>query len=56
MNFSSLAELSPILQAFIATVFTWLLTTFGAALVFLTKEVNRKVMDGMLGFAAGVML
>lgn len=56
MNFPSLAELNPIIQAFLATVFTWLLTAIGAASVFLTKEVNRKVLDGMLGFAAGVML
>ncbi|MEJ7642000.1 MAG: ZIP family metal transporter [Candidatus Nitrosocosmicus sp.] len=56
MNFPSLAELNPIPQAFVATVFTWLLTAIGAASVFLTKEVNRKVLDGMLGFAAGVML
>jgi zinc transporter, ZIP family len=56
LNFSLLTELNPILQALIATIFTWFLTTIGAASVFLTKEVNRKVLDGMLGFAAGVML
>jgi zinc transporter, ZIP family len=56
MNFSLLTELNPMLQALIATIFTWFLTTIGAASVFLTKEVNRKVLDGMLGFAAGVML
>jgi zinc transporter, ZIP family len=56
MNFSLLTELNPILQALIATIFTWFLTTIGAASVFLTKDVNRKVLDGMLGFAAGVML
>jgi ZIP family zinc transporter len=55
MNFSLLTELNPILQALIATIFTWFLTTIGASSVFLTKEVNRKVLDGMLGFAAGVM-
>jgi zinc transporter, ZIP family len=56
LNFSLLTELNPILQALIATIFTWFLTTIGAASVFLTKEVNRKVLDGMLGFASGVML
>lgn len=56
MYFSLLTELNPILQALIATIFTWFLTTIGAASVFLTKDVNRKVLDGMLGFAAGVML
>ncbi len=43
-------------QAFIATLFTWGITALGAAVVFLFKKVNKNVMDGMLGFAAGVML
>jgi ZIP family zinc transporter len=46
----------PILQAFLATCFTWFVTALGAAMVFLFKEVNRKVLDAMLGFAAGVMI
>ena len=49
-------QLSPVWQALIATTFTWLLTALGAAMVFLFKEVNRKLLDGMLGFAAGVMI
>jgi ZIP family zinc transporter len=48
--------LSPILQALLATMFTWGLTALGAALVFGTKNVPRKVLDAMLGFAAGVMI
>jgi ZIP family zinc transporter len=43
------------MQAFLATCFTWGVTAAGAALVFVFKTVNRKVLDGMLGFAAGVM-
>ncbi len=50
------AGLSPVLQALIATLFTWFLTALGAALVFFFKSINRKVLDGMLGFAAGVMI
>ena len=46
----------PVTQALIATLFTWGLTAAGAALVFLTKSVNPKLMDSMLGFAAGVMI
>jgi len=46
---------SPILQALLATCFTWGVTAAGAGLVFVFKTVNRKVLDGMLGFAAGVM-
>ena len=49
-------ELNPIKQALIATLFTWGVTALGAALVFPVKDLNRKVMDGMLGFAAGVMI
>lgn len=48
--------LHPITQAFVATLFTWLVTAAGAALVFWTKKVNPKLLDSMLGFAAGVMI
>ena len=50
------AGLNPVLQALIATLFTWFVTALGAALVFFFKTINRKVLDGMLGFAAGVMI
>ncbi|MBE7536493.1 MAG: ZIP family metal transporter [Anaerolineales bacterium] len=49
-------QLSPVWQALIATGFTWLVTALGAATVFFFKRVNRKLLDGMLGFAAGVMI
>ena len=49
-------QFNPIMQAFIATLFTWAVTAAGAALVFFTKAVNQKIMDSMLGFAAGVMI
>jgi ZIP family zinc transporter len=49
-------QFNPIIQALIATTFTWLLTAAGAALVFTTKKINQKFMDSMLGFAAGVMI
>ena len=38
------------------TLFTWGMTAVGAASVFLFKTISRKVLDGMLGFAAGVMI
>ncbi len=56
MIYSSFVDLSPILQSLLATSFTWFVTAVGAALVFLLKGMNRKIFDGMLGFAAGVML
>ena len=48
--------LNPVLQALVATLFTWAVTALGAAFVFFFKTINRKVLDGMLGFAAGVMI
>ena len=51
-----LTNLNPVIQALIATLFTWGFTALGAALVFLFKKVNKTVMDAMLGFAAGVMI
>lgn len=50
------AGLNPVMQAFIATLFTWFVTALGAGLVFFFKRINKKVLDGMLGFAAGVMI
>jgi len=49
-------SLNPILQALLATLFTWFLTASGAGVVFFFRTINRKVLDGMLGFAAGVMI
>ncbi len=50
-----LRGLNPILQALSGTGFTWFVTALGAGLVFFFKSINRKILDGMLGFAAGVM-
>lgn len=49
-------ELSPITQALLGGLFTWGVTALGAALVFFTKTVNDKLLDSMMGFAAGVMI
>jgi len=49
-------SIDPILAAFYATVFTWVLTAAGAALVFLFRGYNRAVFDGLLGFTGGVMV
>ena len=51
-----LTGLNPIVQALLATCFTWFLTAAGAGLVFFFRTINQKVLDGMLGFAAGVMI
>lgn len=47
---------SAINQALAATGFTWFVTALGASLVFFFKSINRRVMDSMLGCAAGVMI
>lgn len=56
MEFPRLAELHPVYQALFATCFTWGVTAVGAATVFFFRSINRKVLDAMLGFAAGVMI
>lgn len=48
--------LHPVLQALLATFFTWGMTAAGAGLVFIGKQLNKKTLDAMLGFAAGVMI
>lgn len=52
----ALLNINPILLALLATLFTWFMTALGSAMVFLFKTMNDKVMNMMLGFAAGVMI
>ncbi|MFY0481728.1 ZIP family metal transporter [Flavobacterium sp. PLA-1-15] len=49
-------SIDPILAAFLATLFTWGLTAFGASFVFFFKNMSRVFLDGMLGFTGGVMV
>ncbi len=49
-------SLSPVVQALLATLFTYAMTAAGAGLVFLHREIKPRTLDGMLGFAAGVMI
>ena len=49
-------SIDPITGAFIATLFTWGLTALGASLVFFVKNMNRILLDGLLGFTGGVMV
>lgn len=51
-----LSGFNPIIQALFATLFTWFVTALGASLVFLFKTIEKKYLDAMLGFAAGVMI
>ena len=45
--FEFFEEWNPIMQAFGAGLFTWGMTAAGAGIVFLSKEIDRKVLDGM---------
>jgi ZIP family zinc transporter len=49
-------SINPVLAAFYASLFTWILTALGASLVFFFKAMNRGLLDGMLGFTGGVMV
>lgn len=49
-------DLNPVVQSFIATIFTWGITALGALVVCFFKEINKKVLDTILGFSAGVMI
>jgi zinc transporter, ZIP family len=49
-------SINPVLAAFYATMFTWFLTALGASFVFFFRNMNRFVLDGMLGFTGGVMI
>ncbi len=51
-----ISKFSPVQQALIATLFTWVVTALGASLVFFFKRINKNLLNGMLGFAAGVMI
>lgn len=49
-------QFTPVQQALIGTLFTYGVTALGASLVFFFKSINQTVLNGMLGFAAGVMI
>lgn len=54
--YNHLQNYHPVLQALVAGIFTWSFTALGASAVFINTKQNQKVLDSMLGFAAGVMI
>ena len=54
--FSFFYELSPIYQALLAGIFTFLITVLGSSVVFFFKSVNKSILDTMLSISAGIML
>lgn len=45
-----------LMQAFLAGLFIWGCTIVGSAVVFFFKHISRRLLDIMMGFAAGVMI
>ena len=56
MELDWLLDYNPIVLALAATLFTWGVTALGASMVFFFKTINKKILNSMLGFAAGVMI
>ncbi len=51
-----LGSMHPVKAALWGGLFTWSMTAAGAAMVFLTRKVNDRLLASMLGFSAGVMV
>ncbi len=43
-------------MALFATLFTWAVTALGSSMVFFFKTIDKRILNSMLGFAAGVMI
>lgn len=56
MSLEHLLGIDPVLLALIATLFTWGVTALGSAMVFFFRTIKVRVLNSMLGFAAGVMI
>lgn len=54
--FMEFKDLNPVMQALLGGCFTWFITALGSSGVFISKTLNRKILDGALGFAGGVMI
>jgi len=50
------AERTPIVQALLGGLATWMLTALGALLVLSTRRVGPRLLNALLGFASGVMI
>lgn len=52
----NIINISPILLALYATLFTWFITLLGASIVYFFKNINKTILDCMLGISSGVMI
>jgi ZIP family zinc transporter len=56
MEMDWVLDINPVMLALYATLFTWGVTALGSSMVFFFKTINKKILNSMLGFAAGVMI
>ena len=56
MKLNWFENLNPVVQALIASTFTWGITALGSLVVCFFKEINKKILNTILGFSAGVMI
>jgi ZIP family zinc transporter len=56
MNMQWFAELSALQQAALGGIGPWFLTLLGTLPVLFIRQVNRRLMDGMMGAAGGIMV
>lgn len=54
--FDYFANLNPIILALIASLFAYLMTVLGSAVVFLFKKINKNVLDSSLSISSGLMI
>ncbi len=45
-----------VMQAFLASLFTYTMNALGASLIFFSKKVNSRFLSAMMGAAAGIMI
>jgi len=56
MDSEQILGYSPVLLALLATLYTYFTTALGASMVFFFRSINKKILNSMLGFAAGIMI
>lgn len=56
MTLNDIISYNPIILALLGTLFTWGVTALGSGLVFFFKDINQRVLNCMLRFAAGIMI
>lgn len=50
------SNINPVILALIGGIFCFIMTSFGSAIVFLFRTINKRIMNAMMAISAGVML